>query len=123
MNNYILELKDKEGNTKEVKLRLRSADCIEIEKKTGKSMIEVIQDYSFTNVAMLLKYMRRSELPQFSEQDAFDLLDEIIDNGYVLEDILTKIICEGLAVSGFFKKEDLDVVKKEYSRIKNSPQK
>lgn len=119
MNYYILELKNEEGKTEEIKLRLKSADCIAIEKKTGQSMLDLVQEYSFTNIAMLLKYMRRSELPQFSDEDAYDLLDRIIDSGYVLEDIVSDIIYGGLATSGFFKKEDLTKLKE---KAKKSPQ-
>ena len=63
--------------------------------------------------------MRRSELPQFSDAEAYTLLDRIVDNGYALEEILSDIIYEGLAVSGFFKKEDLEKIQK---KMKKSPQ-
>lgn len=122
MNSYILELKDKEGNTKEVKLRLRSIDCIEIEKKTGKTVIDLAQEFSITNIVTILKYMRKWEIPQYSDADASELLDEIIDNGYVLEEILADVVYEGLAISGFFKKEDLQKVKKTMKKVKEEPQ-
>ena len=126
MNYYLLTLKDKEGNEEEIKLRLKSADCIEIEKKTGKSLIDLAKDYSMTNLAMLLKYMRRTELPQFSDIDASNLLDKIIDNGYTVDEILIEVIYGGLSVSGFLKKEDLEEMKKEIieaKQNKKSPQK
>lgn len=126
MNYYLLTLKDKEGNEEEIKLRLKSADCIEIEKKTGKSLIELAKDYSMTNLAMLLKYMRRTEIPQFSDVQSYDLLDKIIDNGYTVDEILIEVIYGGLSVSGFLKKEDLDKMKEEIIEAKQeikSPQK
>lgn len=117
MNNYILELKDNEGNIEEVKLRLRSADCIEIENKTGKKMLDLIQDYSMKTIIMLLKYMRRSEMPQFSEKEACDLYDKLIDNGYNIETVLSGIVYEGLVASGFLTKEDLEKMKETTEQI------
>lgn len=120
MNNYILELKDNEGNTKEIKLRLKSLDCIEIEKKTGKKMLDLIQDYSMNTIIMLLKYMRRSEQPQFSEKDACDLYDALIDNGYNIETILSDVVYEGLVASGFLTKEDLAKMKEATVEIQEA---
>lgn len=112
MNNYILELKDKDGNTKEVKLRLRSVDCIEIEKKTGAKLLDLMGDYSITTIVMLLKYMVRSSVPQFSEKEACELYDELVDNGFDIEKILTDVVYEGLVSSGFLKHEELEEMKK-----------
>lgn len=120
MNNYILELKDKDGNTKEVKLRLKSLDCIEIEKKTNKKMLDLIQDYSMNTIIMLLKYMRRSELPQFSEKDACELYDELIDNGYSIDTILSDVVYEGLVASGFLTKEDLAKMKEITTQVQEA---
>ena len=112
MNNYILELKDKDGNTKEIKLRLRSIDCIEIEKKTGAKLLDLMGDYSITTIVMLLKYMVRSSIPQFSEKEACELYDELVDNGFDIEKILTDVVYEGLVSSGFLKQEELEEMKK-----------
>lgn len=127
MNNYILELKDNEGNVKEVKLRLKSSDCLEIEKKTNKKMLDLIQDYSMNTIIMLLKYMRRSELPQFSEKDACELYDALIDNGYSIDTILSDVVYEGLVASGFLTKEDLvkmkEITEEVQKTLENNPQK
>lgn len=106
-----------ELNGETIKFRLSSADSIEIEKKTGQSILELIDDYSVTNTIMFLKYMRRSELPQFSEKDAYALYDKFIDEGYTLEQIVFDVVYEGLCVSGFFKREKLDELKKELKEI------
>lgn len=102
MNYFILEL-----NGKEIKLRLTSADSIEIEKKAGVKLLDFIQDYSITTVTTLLRYMRKSEVPNFSTTDACKLYDELVDAGYTLEDIIFKVIYEVCVVSGFLKKSDL----------------
>lgn len=112
MKSYEVEL-----NGETIKFRLSSADSIEIEKKTGKSILELLDDYSVTNTVMFLKYLRRSELPQFSEKDAFELYDKFIDNGYTLEQIVFDVVYEGLCVSGFFKREKLDELKKQMEEI------
>lgn len=103
MNYFILEL---DGES--IKLRLNSADSVEIEKKTGIKLLDFIQDYSITTVTTLLKYMRRSDVPNFSDKDAFALYDKLVDNGYTLEEIVFKVIYETCVVSGFLKKSDLE---------------
>ena len=103
MNCFVITL-----NGKDIKFRLNSADSVEIEKKSGIKLIDFIQDYSITTVITLLKFMRKSDVPNFSEKDAFALYDELVDAGYTLEDIIFKIIYETCVVSGFLKKSDLE---------------
>lgn len=103
---------------KEVKFRLTSSDAQEIEKKTGKSALEVIQSVSNTNCAMILKYMRRGEVPQFSNEDANKLYDELVDNGYSLQSIYMDIIFPACVESGLLTKSDLDRIKEAV----NNPQ-
>lgn len=98
-----------ELNGRTVKLRLTSNDCIEIEKRTGKKLLDFIEDYSITTVVTLLMYMVRSSIPNFSIKEASALYDELIDSEQFgsLERILFDVIYEGMVVSGFLKKEDL----------------
>ena len=96
MKYYEIEL---ENET--IKLRLTSSDCIEIEKKTGRSLLDLIDDYSIGTITT------------FSDKDACSLYDKFIDNGYTMEQILLEVIYEGLCVSGFFKKEQLDQMKQK----------
>ena len=96
-----------------IKLRLTTADCKQIQRKTGKSVYDYIQEVSMTNICDLLMYMRRSEKPNFSEKDAEALLDKLIDNDYTLEEIMFKVIYETLTVSGFLKKADLEKIIQE----------
>lgn len=94
----------------EINFRLTSSDSVELEKKTGVKLLDFIQDYSITTIVTLLRYMRKSSVPNFSEKDAYTLFDKLVDNGYALEDIETKIIMETCVVSGFLKQSDLDSI-------------
>lgn len=108
MKYYEFEL---EGET--IKLRLTSNDCIEIEKKTGTKLLDYIQDYSMQTIITLLMYMRRSSVPNFSIKDAGELYDKLIDSEDYgsMESIIYNVIFEGLVVSGFLKKEELEEIK------------
>ena len=108
MKFYELEL---DGET--LKFRLTSNDCMVIEKFSGKSIIEYVQSMSMTTIVTMLRYLRRSSVENFSEKDAQKLFDKLVDNGYTMSDIVNKIILEGLAVSGFMKKEELTEAKSE----------
>ena len=100
-----------EGET--IKLRLTSNDCVEIEKKTGQKLLDYIQDYSMQTVLTLLMYMRRSSVPNFSMKDAGELYDKLVDSEEfgTMEEILYNVNFEGLVVSGFLKKEELEEIK------------
>ena len=102
-----------ELNGETIKLRLTSNDCVEIEKKTGQKLLDYMQDYSMQTVLTLLMYMRRSSVPNFSMKDAGDLYDKLIDNEDYgsMEKVLYDVIFEGLVVSGFLKKEELEEIK------------
>ena len=101
-----------------IKLRLTTGDCKQIEKKTNMSILDYIQNVSITTISNILMYMRRSDMPQFSEKDADTLLDKFIDNDYTLEDIMYDVIYEGLVVSGFLKKADLLEMREKATEIK-----
>ena len=102
-----------ELNGRTVKLRLTSNDCMEIEKKTGKKLLDFMEDYSMSATIMLLMYMVRSSVPNFSMKDAGALYDEMIDSEEFgsMENVLFNAIYEGMVVSGFLKKEDLEEMK------------
>jgi hypothetical protein len=102
----------------EINFRLTSSDSVELEKRTGVKLLDYIQDYSMVTITNLLKYMRKSSVPNFSDKDAYALFDKLVDNGYSLEDIETKIIMETCVVSGFLKQSDLEEIldKKETKR-------
>lgn len=106
-----------ELNGEVIKLRLTSSDSVEMEHKTGKSILELIDEYSVSTCVMFLKYLRRSELPQFSDKDAYELYDKFVDNGYTMDRIIFDVIYEALCVSGFFEKEKLEKLKKQLQEV------
>lgn len=107
MKYYELEL-----NGETLKFRLTSNDCMVIEKKSGMSIMDYIQNLSMTTVINLLMYMRRSDISNFSEKDASVLYDRLVDNGYTIKTIINDVIMETLVVSGFMTEEELQEVKK-----------
>lgn len=106
MNFYELELKDRV-----IKLRLTSGKALEIEKKTGIKLLDYIQDYSMTTIITLLRYLMMYDKPNVSIEDASNVYDELIDSGRTIKEILYDVIYEGLVVSGFLTKGELDEMK------------
>lgn len=100
-------------NGETIKFRLTTADAVTLESKTNTKMMDLVMDYSHTTIATMIKYLRRSELENFSDKDAYALIDKLIDNGYTIERIVYDIIFEALVVSGFLTKEQLEEVKME----------
>lgn len=102
-------------NEKELKLRLTSGECIEIENATKKSILNYIQEESMTMICTLLRYMVKeiNGEPQnnFSFKNAQVLYDELVDSGLTLKQILMDVIYETLVVSGFLEKEDWEEMK------------
>jgi len=107
-------------NGETIKFRLTTADAVTLESKTNTKMMDLVMDYSHTTIATMIRYLRRSELDNFSDKDAYALIDKLIDNGYTIERIVYDIIFEALVVSGFLTKEQLEEVKKE---LKDSQEK
>lgn len=91
-----------------IKFRLKSSDCLAIEKKTGVKILDFIQDYSMTAIILMLTYLRRGEKDNFSEKEATELYDKLVDSGYTMEKIMFDIIFESLVISGFLDKSQLD---------------
>lgn len=89
------------------KLRLTSSNCVALEQITKKGILDLVQDYSITNVIRILEYMCKSKENNFGQKDAQDLYDKLVDNGYTLYDIIYKVIYEGLVISGFLTQEEL----------------
>lgn len=106
MRYYELEL-----NGETIKLRLTSEAITEIEKKNNKSILDLMKEVTQTNLVMFLMYMRRFELPNYSQKEANQLYDKFIDNDYSMQDVLFKVIYEGLVVSGVMTKGELEQLK------------
>ncbi|MBR4486120.1 hypothetical protein IKS57_01955 [bacterium] len=103
------------SNGKELKLRLTSGECIEIENTYKKSILSYIQEESMTMMCTLLKYMVKEkngeQVQNFSFKNAQMLFDEMIDSGMTLKQILMDVIYETLVISGFLEKEDWEEMK------------
>lgn len=93
------------------KLRLTSNDCMVIEKFSGMSILDYIQNLSVTTIVTLLRYMVRSSVENFSEKDASKLYNDLIDEGYTIKSIIEDVIMEALSISGFMSKEELEEMK------------
>jgi len=108
---YVYKLK----NGKELKLRLTSGECIEIENSSKKSILDYVSEESMTMMCTLLKYMVKEidgEVQNnFSYKNAQALFDELVDEGMTLKKILMDVIYETLVVSGFLEKEDWEEMK------------
>ena len=117
MNYYVFEYTNKEGEKKELHLRLTSSDSIEIENKEKKSITSYLQNESISMIVTLLRYLRKWEDKNFSFTQAQQLYDELVDSGYSMKRILTDVIYEALVVSGFLEKEDWEEMKKLQAKM------
>lgn len=104
---------------KDINLRLTSSDAVQLEKKSNTKLLDLINDYSMSNICRLLRYFRRGGGDvNFSDEDSYNFFDELADNGYALEDIQTKVILPTLQVSGLLTKGDLENVMKKVEETK-----
>lgn len=114
-------------NGKEIKLRLTSGECIEIETATKKSILDYIQEESITMMCTLIKYMVKEVNGEtqnnFSYKNAQALFDEMVDDGMTLKQILMDVIYETLVVSGFLEKEDWEQMKTAQTQASKKSQK
>lgn len=115
------------NNGKELKLRLTSGECIEIENASQKSILDYVQEESMTMMCTLLRYMVKEingeEQKNFSYKNAQALFDELVDDGLTLKKILMDIIYETLVVSGFLEKEDWEEMKAAQTQASKKVQK
>lgn len=113
-------------NGKEIKLRLTSGECIEIENASKKSILDYVQEESMTMMCTLLKYgvkeIDGEEQKSFSYKNAQALFDEMIDNGLTLKTILMDVIYEMLVTSGFLEREDWEKMKKAQAQASKKVQ-
>lgn len=107
-NELIKEIKGVEYHFK-----FKSKKLVDLEKVTGKSILDLLQDMSMQNIARLLKYACLDTV------DEYDLLDNLLET-MTYEKIVTEIILETCVVSGLISKQDLeqvnDKVKEEKSK-------
>jgi len=106
----ILKVKDKE-----YKLRMNSKTAVECEKVAEKSLLELAFNGSVESQVLLLQYLLKDMQHGFDKDKTYQLRDQMIEEGLVFEDIALKI-AEGLAESGFIKKETLQESMKEMNK-------
>lgn len=115
------------SNGKELKLRLTSGECIEIENATRKSILEYIQEESMTMMCTMIRYgvkeINGEPVRNFSLKNAQELFDELVDSGLTLKQILMDIIYEMLVTSGFLEKEDWEEMKAAQTQASKKVQK
>lgn len=116
MNYYTFNYTNKNGEEKELKLRLTSSDAIEIENIKKTKFLDFVQDESMSMVVTMLQYMRKWEDKNFSLKQASQLYDELIDSGMTMKSILIDIIYETLVVSGFLEKDDWEEMKQALTK-------
>ena len=120
MNYYVYEYTNKEGEKKYIKLRLTSADAMEIENMKKMSITSFLQDESMAMVITMLRYLRKSDDKNFSLTQAQLLYDELIDSGLSMKKILIDVIYEALVVSGFLEKDEWEEVKKKLTKVQQT---
>lgn len=123
MNYYTYTYKTKDGEEKELRLRLTSGDTIEIENMKKTKFLDYVQEESMSMIITMLQYMRRFEDKNFSLKNATQLYDELIDSGMTMKSILIDIIYETLVVSGFLEKEDWEELKASLTQAKKQAKK
>ena len=120
-NTYVMK------NGKEIKLRLTTGEELEIEQITKKSILEYVQEESMTMICTLIKYMVKEidgeEVRNFSLKNAAALVDELIDSGLTIKQILMDVVYETLVVSGFLEKEDWEEMKTAQTNASKKVQK
>ena len=123
MNYYTYSYTNKEGEVKELRLRLTSADAMEIENSKNVKLVEYLQQESMTMIITLLRYLNKWENKNFSLNNAQQLYDELIDSGLSMKKILINIIYEALVVSGFLEESDWEEMKQALAKMDSEKKK
>ena len=118
MKFYELEL---DGET--IELRMTTSNAKQLESKTGRSIFDLVQDMSVTNISKMLMYLLKGKKDNVNEKEADELVDKLVDNEYTYEKIMMEVIFEALVVSGFLSKEQLEETKTLKEEVKESNKK
>ena len=107
---------------KELKLRLRAKDCVDLESRLGESPLTRLmetQNGKIPSIGFMIAVLH-SSLQAFEHgynlEKTYELYDEYVDNGGDLSDLLPEIV-DVFEVSGFFKQE-----KKEQEGVEKEQQ-
>ena len=115
MKYFELEL---DGET--IDLRMTTSNAKVLEKKTGKSIFDLVQDMSITNISTVLMYLLKGKKENICEKEVDELVDKLVDNDYTYEKIMMEVIFEALVVSGFLSKEQLEETKTMKEEVKEN---
>lgn len=97
----------------ELKLRLRSRDCVDLEKTLGESPLNIlmkVEDGKIPSVGFIittLQYSLQALEHGYNLGKTFDLYDKYIENGGDMMEMF-QILVDVFEVSGFFKKEKIE---------------
>lgn len=114
---------------KELKLRLNTRMCVELERKLGCSPIELLMEVDaqgnpkmpkLENLITILHASLQAYEHGYNIDKTYELYDEFVDNGGTLAEMIPAIM-EIFKVSGFFKEEDIKAAEAEAG--KKAPQK
>lgn len=83
--------------------KLKSKKIIDLEKITGKNIMQILQDASMSNLARIIKYACLEECNEY------DILDSLLEE-LSYEKLIIDFILEIAVVSGIITKSDLDRV-------------
>lgn len=107
---------------KELKLRLRAKDCVDLESRLGESPLTRLmetQNGKIPSIGFMIAVLH-SSLQAFEHgynlEKTYELYDEYVDNGGDLTGLLPEIV-DVFEVSGFFKQE-----KKEQEGVEKEQQ-
>ncbi len=98
-----------ELNGRELNFRLTADEMESIEKKLNVKLLDFMQDYSITATLYMLQTMwKKEDGKKASHQEAVDLFDELVDDGWALRKICEDIIWKTCVVSGLLTESDLN---------------
>ncbi len=98
-----------EVDGKEYNFRLNADEIESIEKNLKVKILDYIQDYSVITIIYLLQRMwKHEDKHKTSHEEAIELFDELVDNGYAIESIAKQIIWPTCVVSGLLTQSDLN---------------
>lgn len=106
-----------------LELRMTTTNAKVLENKTGKSIFDLVQDMSVTNISKMLMYLLKGKKDNVNEKDADLLTDKLVNAGFTFEKIMMEVIFEALVVSGFLSKEQLEEAKTLKEEVKESNKK
>ncbi len=94
----------------EYKLRLATNEIINIEKKIGGNVLDILMKKekipSMEELLMVLHGALQKFHHNITIKDTYEIYDEYVDNGGTFEDLI-EVIMDVFEVAGFFKKDQL----------------